>query len=76
MSVLRIDPKTDGVSDHPRYIITELLSGGDLFSFIKYKGGRLEDLTAAAITRQVLLAVEYLHNENIVHRISSQTTFY
>ncbi|CAI7588539.1 unnamed protein product [Penicillium pancosmium] len=55
-------------SDNTMYIISELLSGGDLFSFIKYKGGRLEDLTAAAITRQVLLAVEYLHDQNIIHR--------
>ncbi|KAJ5983535.1 hypothetical protein N7481_005634 [Penicillium waksmanii] len=55
-------------SDNTMYIISELLSGGDLFSFIKYKGGRLEDLTAAAITHQVLLAVEYLHDQNIIHR--------
>lgn len=48
--------------------MSELLTGGDLFSFIKYKGGRLEELTAAAITLQILLAVQYLHKLNIVHR--------
>ncbi|KAF1957522.1 Pkinase-domain-containing protein [Byssothecium circinans] len=50
------------------YIFQELCTGGDLFSFIEYKGGRLLDLDAAVIVRQILKGVEYLHEQNIVHR--------
>jgi pheromone a factor receptor len=50
------------------YIFQELVTGGDLFSFIEYKGGRLSDIEAAVVLRQVLKAIEYLHDLNIVHR--------
>lgn len=39
-----------------------------MFSYLDYRGGRLEDTTAAAIIRQILKAVEYLHAQNLVHR--------
>lgn len=51
-----------------RYLFQELVTGGDLFSFIEYKGGRLHDVEAAVVVRQILLALEYLHDRNIVHR--------
>jgi pheromone a factor receptor len=50
------------------YIFQELVTGGDLFSFIEHKHGRLTDLEAAVVLRQVLKAVEYLHGLEIVHR--------
>lgn len=50
------------------YIFQELVTGGDLFSYIESKGGRLPDIEAAVILRQVLKAVEYLHGLDIVHR--------
>lgn len=50
------------------YIFQELITGGDLFSFIEYKGGRLSDVEAAVVLRQILLAIEYLHAKDIVHR--------
>lgn len=50
------------------YIFQELVTGGDLFSFLEYKGGQLDSLQAAVIIRQVLKGVEYMHNKDIVHR--------
>lgn len=50
------------------YIFQELVTGGDLFSYIESKGGRLHDIEAAVILRQALKAVEYLHERDIVHR--------
>ena len=49
-------------------MFTELVACGDLFSFIRNQGGLLEETTAALIIRQILLALEYLHDRNIVHR--------
>lgn len=49
-------------------MFTELVTCGDLFSFIQNNGGPLEEKTAALIIRQILLALEYLHGQNIVHR--------
>ena len=46
----------------------ELMSGGDLFSFIDRKGGCLGEAQSAVITRQILKGVEYLHERGIVHR--------
>ncbi|GIC89677.1 FHA domain-containing serine/threonine-protein kinase [Aspergillus udagawae] len=46
----------------------DLVTAGDLFSFIQYKGGKLGDIEAAVIVRQVLMALDYLHEQNIVHR--------
>ncbi|OCK84006.1 kinase-like protein [Lepidopterella palustris CBS 459.81] len=50
------------------YIFEELVTGGDLFSYIEYKGGFLCDIEAALVMRQILKAVEYLHEHDIVHR--------
>lgn len=55
-------------SNNTIYILQELVTGGDLFSFLEYKGGRLDETLAAVVIRQVLLAVEYLHGQGIVHR--------
>ncbi|KAF2488710.1 kinase-like protein [Lophium mytilinum] len=49
------------------YIFQELIPGGDLHSYIGAKGC-LSDPETAVITRQILKAVEYLHDRGIVHR--------
>jgi serine/threonine protein kinase len=55
-------------SNNTIYIFQELVTGGDLFSFLEYKGGQLDNAQATVIVRQVLLGVEYLHAQEIVHR--------
>jgi pheromone a factor receptor len=50
------------------YIFEELVTGGDLFSYIEYKGGHLVDVEAAVIIRQILKGIEYLHSHSVVHR--------
>ena len=46
----------------------ELVTGGDLFSYLEYKNGKLIDVEAAIIIRQILTGVNYLHDQGIVHR--------
>lgn len=55
-------------SNHTIYIFQDLVTGGDLFSFLEYSGGRLDDIQAAVIIRQILLGIEHLHAHQIVHR--------
>ena len=49
------------------YIFQELITGGDLLSYIDQKGA-LTEANAVVIVRQLLKAVEYLHNNGVVHR--------
>ncbi|EMC97156.1 hypothetical protein BAUCODRAFT_67753, partial [Baudoinia panamericana UAMH 10762] len=52
---------------HNNYIVEELITGGDLLSYLDQRGS-LSEPEAAIIVRQVLEAVEYLHSNQIVHR--------
>ncbi|RDW74325.1 uncharacterized protein DSM5745_06987 [Aspergillus mulundensis] len=56
------------MSDNTIYMFQDLLTAGDLFSYIQYKGGRLPDIEAAVIVRQIVIALDFLHARNIVHR--------
>ena len=61
---LNLDP-TDFIS----YIFQELMSGGDLFSYLESSSdGYLPEVNAAVIVRQLLEAVHYLHEHRIAHR--------
>jgi serine/threonine protein kinase len=51
-----------------RYIFQDLVTAGDLFSYIESKDCRLLESEAAVIARQVAIALCYLHDRNIVHR--------
>lgn len=51
-----------------RYIFEDLITAGDLFTFIESKGGNITDFDAASVTQQILIAVDYLHDNGIVHR--------
>lgn len=43
------------------------MEGGDLFSRV-VGGENMDEEEARRVTRMILLAVEYLHNNNIAHR--------
>ncbi|KAF9695264.1 hypothetical protein EKO04_007163 [Ascochyta lentis] len=50
------------------YMFQELVTGGDLFSYIEYKHGKISSIESAVIIRQILKGVQYLHDQDIVHR--------
>ncbi|KAF7513282.1 hypothetical protein GJ744_009703 [Endocarpon pusillum] len=56
------------ITDNSIYIFQDLITGGDLFSFLERKNGKLSEVEAAVIVRQIVIALEYLHEQNIVHR--------
>ena len=49
------------------YIITEMVSGGELYDYI-IKAKRLSERQAADVVKQLLLALSYMHEQNIAHR--------
>lgn len=49
------------------YLVSEFLSGGELFDAISKANSFPED-TSRSIIQQILYCVNYLHKENIVHR--------
>ncbi|EXJ79912.1 CAMK/CAMK1 protein kinase [Capronia epimyces CBS 606.96] len=50
------------------YLMQDIVTAGDLFSYIESKNGKLLEAEAAVIIRQILIAVRFLHQNNIVHR--------
>jgi len=50
------------------YIFLEIATGGDLFSFLNFKGGKLDSMQAATVVHQILQGVKYLHDQGIAHR--------
>jgi serine/threonine protein kinase len=46
----------------------EIVTAGDLFSYIQSKNGKLLEVEAAVVVRQILIALTFLHSKNIVHR--------
>jgi len=64
-NIVRLE-KAMYAADHI-YIFQELVSGGDLMSYLEMKGG-LDEPEAAVMIFQLLKALEYLHGRGIVHR--------
>jgi len=56
------------ITDETIYLFQDLITAGDLFSYIESKNRKLLEVEAAVIIRQVLLALQYLHERNIAHR--------
>ncbi len=53
--------------DEYYYIVSELLAGGELYErIVKLK--HFSEKDAAYIINQILLAVNYMHSKNIIHR--------
>jgi serine/threonine protein kinase len=48
-------------------IIMEYVSGGDLLSYVK-KRNKLNESVAKYIFRQIILSLEFTHQQNIIHR--------
>lgn len=57
-----------GWAPPPSYIIEDLVTGGDLASYIDDKGGSLDNDDACIIVYQITTALQYLHQLEIVHR--------
>ena len=51
-----------------RYLIEDLVPGGDLSSYIQQAGGQLDEEDACGKVFQILKALEHLHDNGIVHR--------
>lgn len=54
--------------DEDIYMVLEYCSGGELFDAIESAEGGFSELAAANLIRQMLIAVCYLHNQQICHR--------
>mgnify|MGYP006091564357 CR=1 FL=1 len=49
------------------YIVSEIISGGELFDLVK-KQKFFKELMVAQIMKQVLMALNYMHHHRITHR--------
>lgn len=60
--------RINDLTNRDRYIFEDLITAGDLFTFVESKGGSITDFEAASVIQQIVVAVDYLHDNNIVHR--------
>ena len=63
-------PKVYGVHEDAdaHYIITEFVKGGDLLGVMGEHEDGLSEKNVGKIIKQTLLALNYLHSKNFVHR--------
>ena len=54
---------------HHVYLVLDYCAGGDLAMYVRHAGkGGLPEPTAQFVSAEVLLALEYLHGEGVIHR--------
>ncbi|RDW89508.1 hypothetical protein BP6252_01540 [Coleophoma cylindrospora] len=63
-----INLKQTFISDCTIYMFLELATAGDLFSYLETHDGFLDDAHSRAVTRQIAIAVDYIHSKGIAHR--------
>lgn len=54
-------------TDSKYYLVMELCSGGDLMRYVE-RGGRLSEKEARKYMKQLVSAIDYLHQASILHR--------
>ncbi|KAF8984241.1 NUAK SNF1-like kinase 2 [Entomortierella lignicola] len=62
-----VDVKSVMEDDYRILIVMENLTGGELFDYISNKGS-LDEKEARRIFHQIVLAIHYCHENNVVHR--------
>ena len=66
--LLSVVTQTPCVKDeNSLYVVMSYVGGGELFDYVISRG-KLSEREAAAIVRQLLSAVVYLHERHILHR--------
>lgn len=50
------------------FIVTELCTGGELFDVIMALGRCFNEKEASRVMYQLMIAVSYIHQNNIIHR--------
>ncbi|KAF2071460.1 hypothetical protein CYY_007213 [Polysphondylium violaceum] len=56
------------VKDKSYYLLTELVSGGDLHWYIKHKKNKMNYKLILLIARDIASAMKYLHDNGVIHR--------
>lgn len=54
--------------DFNLYLVMDFVPGGELFAHIRGEAGGLPEATVRFYAAEILLALEYLHRNKIVHR--------
>lgn len=54
--------------DEDRFILLMELASEDLVDHVRRRGGKLSERTVAAMMRQIVAGVQYLHDQNVAHR--------
>lgn len=58
-------------SDNELFLVIDYKSGGEVFQHLQRDGGRFEEAKVRFYVAEIILALEYLHDNNIVYRCVS-----